>query len=92
LKAVQVIKYIPKEVRNPFGAVEGGFVLEDPNPFKTKAEEKPKSNNVLEAAPADDDDDDGFDEAPVKRTAKAATPTPTEGGGDLGDIIKTWDD
>jgi hypothetical protein len=92
LKAVQVIKYIPKEVRNPFGAVEGGFVLEDPNPFKTKAEEKPKSNNVLEAAPADDDDDDGFDEAPVKRTAKAATPAPTEGGGDLGSIISTWDD
>tara|TARA_R100000935_G_scaffold40934_1_gene62465 strand:- start:5 stop:703 length:699 start_codon:yes stop_codon:yes gene_type:complete len=84
LKAVQVIKYIPKEVRNPFGAVEGGFVIEDPSPFK-------KSNNVLEAAPVDDDDD-GFGEAPVKRTAKKADVAAPSGDGDLADIIDNWDD
>ena len=35
LKAVQVVKYVPLEVRNPFGAVDGGFVFKDAgaNPF-----------------------------------------------------------
>jgi len=90
LKAVQVIKYVPMEVRNPFGAVDGGFVLEDANPFaKTVATSAPaKSNNVLEAAPADDD---GFDEEPVKKTAKKAAAAPSDDG-DLGSIISTWDD
>ena len=92
LKAVQVIKLAKQTVRNPFGVVEGGFVLEDANPFaKTADTTAPaKSNNVLEAAPADDDD--GFDEEPVKKTAKkAAAPTPS-GDGDLGSIIDNWDD
>ena len=92
LKAVQVIKLAKQTVRNPFGVVEGGFVLEDANPFaKTADTTAPaKSNNVLEAAPADDDD--GFDEEPVKKTAKkAAAPTPS-GEGDLGSIIDNWDD
>jgi hypothetical protein len=90
LKAVQVIKYVPMEVRNPFGAVDGGFVLEDANPFaKTVATSAPaKSNNVLEAAPADDD---GFDEEPVKKTAKKAAAAPSDDG-DLVSIIDIWDD
>ena len=89
LKAVQVIKYVPMEVRNPFGAVDGGFVLEDANPFAKATvapAPAPKSNNVLEA-------DDGFDEeAPVKRTAKKADDPAPSGEGDLDDILDKWDD
>ena len=87
LKAVQVIKLATPMVRNPFGVVEGGFVLEDNNPFAKTA--PAKSNNVLEAAPADDDD--GFDEEPVKKTAKKAEAVPSDDG-DLGSIIDNWDD
>ena len=87
LKAVQVIKLAEQRVRNPFGVVEGGFVLEDNNPF---AKTTPaKSNNVLEAAPADDDD--GFDEEPVKKTAKKAEAAPSEDA-DINAIIDDWDD
>jgi len=87
LKAVQVIKYVPMEVRNPFGAVDGGFVMEDSNPFAS-APTPVKSNNVLAEAPADD----GFDEEPVKRTAKKAATVPPSDDGDLGSIIDNWDD
>ena len=71
LKAVQVIKYVPLEVRNPFGAVDGGFVFKDAgdNPF-AKSAASPKSNNVL--ADVDDDDDDVIEE-PVKKAAKKST-------------------
>jgi len=61
--------------------VDGGFVAEDPNPFK----EKPKSNNVLEM-PTKADDDDGFDEEPVKKTVKKAAVNSTSSG-DLNDIV-----
>jgi len=92
LKAVQVIKYVPMEVRNPFGAVDGGFVLEDANPFAKATvapAPAPKSNNVL-----DDSLHEGFDaeEAPVKRTATKAAPAPDSDAGDLGAIIDNWDD
>lgn len=87
LKAVQVIKLAEQRVRNPFGVVEGGFVLEDNNPFAKTA--PAKSNNVLEAAPADDDD--GFDEEPVKKTAKKAEAAPSEDA-DINAIIDDWDD
>ena len=87
LKAVQVIKLASPMVRNPFGVVEGGFVLEDNNPFAKTA--PVKSNNVLEAAPADDDD--GFDEEPVKKTAKKAETAPSEDK-ELNAIIDDWDD
>jgi|TARA_R110000744_G_scaffold235279_2_gene352974 hypothetical protein len=85
LKAVQVIKYIPMEVRNPFSAVEGGFVYKgaDDNPFAKSA--APKSNNVL----ADADDDD-MDEPPKKTVKKAAQTKDT--GDDIGDIVESWDD
>ena len=86
LNAVQVIKYLPMERANPFGKVDGGFVAEDPNPFK----EKPKSNNVLEMKPTTDDDD-GFDEEPVKKTVKkAAVNSPSSG--DLNDIVDSMFD
>jgi len=82
LYAVQVIKYVPKAKSNPFAAVEGGFVSENPNPFK-------KSNNVLAEEPVADVDD--FDEEPVKKTAKKAVAAPSDDG-DLGSIIDNWDD
>jgi len=89
LKAVQVIKYVPMETRNPFDAVDGGFVLEDDNPFAGGAPTPAKSNNVL-----DDSLHEGFDEeeAPVKRTATKAAPAPDSDAGDLGAIIDNWDD
>jgi len=84
LTAVQVTKYVPMERANPFGKVEGGFVVEDPNPFKAEA----KTNNVLEMKPAIevDEDDDGFDEKPVKKTAKKAAVN-SKSNGDLNDIV-----
>ena len=91
LKAVQVIKYVPMDQANPFGVVEGGFVLEDNNPFAAAAPAPAKSNNVLEAAPADDDVLDE-EEAPVKRTAKKAAEPAPSGDGDLASILSTWDD
>jgi len=83
LKAVQVIKLASPMVRNPFGVVEGGFVLEDNNPFAKTA--PAKSNNVLEAAPVDDEDE------PVKKTAKKAETAPSEDK-ELNAIIDDWDD
>ena len=88
LKAVQVIKLASPMVRNPFGVVEGGFVLEDNNPF---AKTTPaKSNNVLEAAPADVDD--MFEDEPVKKTAKKAETASSEEKLDLTNIVQGWDD
>ena len=43
---------------------------------------------MLDEAPADD----GFDEEPVKRTAKKAAAVPPSDDGDLGSIIDNWDD
>ena len=86
LKAVQVIKYVPMEVRNPFGAVDGGFVMEDANPFASTPKVV-KSNNVLDEAPADD----GFDEEPVKRTATKAATAPVNAT-DISSIVDNWDD
>jgi hypothetical protein len=88
LKAVQVIKYVPMERSNPFGAVEGGFVMDDPNPFANK----PTTNNVLEMKPAVEEEasDDMFEE-PVKKTAtKAAAASASKG--ELGDIVDSMFD
>jgi len=86
LKAVQVIKYVPMERSNPFGAVEGGFVVDDPNPFASK----PATNNVLEMKPAVEESDDMFEE-PVKKTAtKAAVASASKG--ELGDIVDSMFD
>jgi hypothetical protein len=90
LKAVQVIKYVPMEARNPFGAIEGGFVAGgDANPFAGSKSAPAKSNNVLA-----DVSDDGFEEeeeAPVKRTATKAAPAPTSAD-DLDSVLDAWDD
>ena len=91
LKAVQVIKYVPMEARNPFGAVEGGFVAGgDANPFAGSKAAPAKSNNVL----ADVAEDDGFDEeeVPVKRTAKKAALAPVSSNDDLDSVLDAWDD
>ena len=82
LKAVQVIKYVPMEVRNPFGKVEGGFVYKaaDENPFAGLAK-KPVSNNVL--ANEDDEDDEP---TPKKKSVKKTAPK------DTGDIAGLVDD
>mgnify|MGYP003624387919 FL=1 len=86
LKAVQVIKYVPMEVRNPFGKVAGGFVYKAPvdNPFAKTASEPAKSNNVL--ADAVDSGDDDFDEPPKKKAVKKIAP-PKKSGGELNDLV-----
>ena len=90
LKAIQVIKYVPLEASNPFGAIEGGFVAGgDDNPFAGSSSAPAKSNNVL----ADVPEDDGFEEeaAPVKRTATKAAPAPSSNS-DLDSVLDAWDD
>jgi len=100
LKAVQVIKYVPMQARNPFGAVEGGFVVGgDDNPFAGSGSAKPKpakSNNVLaDEADEADEADDGFEEEkekpPVKRAAKKAVAKPSSND-DLDSVLEDWDD
>ena len=91
LKAVQVIKYVPLEVRNPFSAVDGGFVFDGAgdNPF-AKTATQTKSNNVLADVVEDDDADDDMDE-PVKKTVKKTAP-PKKSGGDLNDLVEEYFD
>ena len=85
LKAVQVVKYVPKEVRNPFKAVDGGFVLDDNNPF-AKAAASTKSNNVL----ADGADEDEEDTPPKKMTGKAkGSDKPSDS---VDSLVEKWDD
>ena len=86
LQAVQVIKYVTRPVRNPFGNVAGGYVVEVDEAEET-AKKIFKSNNVLAEEPVADD----FDEEPVKKTAKKAVAAPSDDG-DLGSIIDNWDD
>ena len=87
INAVQVIKYTPMERANPFGAVDGGFVMEDPNPFAPKS----KTNNVLAMKPSVEEDSDSMFEAePVKKTAKKAAATASKG--DLNDIVDSMFD
>jgi hypothetical protein len=88
INAVQVIKYTPMERANPFGAVDGGFVMEDPNPFASK----PKTNNVLAMKPSvEEDSDDMFEAEPVKKTVNKAAPAPASKG-DLNDIVDSMFD
>ena len=55
LKAVQVVKYVPMEDRNPFEAVDGFTIDEEISPFKilsredlNKIDEEPKEEEVIE--------------------------------------------
>jgi hypothetical protein len=57
LKAVQVIKYVPLEERNPFEAVDG-FVYNSDNPFTEDAVAEPKKVVKKPSPPTKDADDD----------------------------------
>jgi len=57
LKAVQVIKYVPIEERNPFEAVDG-FVYNDDNPFTEDAVAEPKKVVKKPSPPTKATDDD----------------------------------
>ena len=63
LKAVQVVKYVPMEDRNPFENVEGFTIGDDPNPFieepTEEGVEEPKKV-VKKSSPPPKDDDDGL--------------------------------
>ena len=86
LQAVQVIKYAKGPVRNPFGKVEGGYVVEV-NEAEETAKKAFQSNNVLEETAIDD----MFEDEPVKKTAKKAETAPSESA-DINAIIDDWDD
>ena len=90
LQAVQVIKYVTRPVRNPFGNVAGGYVVEVDEAEET-AKKIFKSNNVLEVA-EEAVVIDMFDEEPVKKTAKKAETASSEDKLDLTNIVKGWDD
>ncbi len=85
LKAVQVVKYVPMQKSNPFGAVEG-FTVGEANPF----------SDTTNAAKVEEATADVFGEeepeAPPKKKAKKATPKPKDSDEDLGSIIDDWDD
>ena len=57
LKAVQVIKYVPIEEKNPFEAVDG-FVYNDDNPFTEDAVAEPKKVVKKPSPPTKATDDD----------------------------------
>ena len=90
LQAVQVIKYVTRPVRNPFGNVAGGYVVEVDEAEET-AKKIFKSNNVLAVA-EEAVVIDMFDEEPVKKTAKKAETASSEDKLDLTNIVKGWDD
>ena len=85
LKAVQVVKYVPMQKSNPFGAVEG-FTVGEANPF----------SDTTNAAKVEEATADVFGEeepeAPPKKKAKKAAPKPKDSDEDLGSIIDDWDD
>ena len=87
LQAVQVIKYAKGPVRNPFGKVEGGYVVEVDEAEET-AKKVFQSNNVLEETAIDD----MFEDEPVKKTVKKAETTSSEEKLDLTNIVEGWDD
>ena len=75
LRAVQVVKYVPLEDRNPFDTVDGFTIEDESNPFDTNVEEEetidePKKVVKKSTPPpkGDDDDLDGiiddWDDAP----------------------------
>ena len=63
LRAVQVVKYVPLEDRNPFDTVDGFTIEDESNPFDTKVEEEetieePKKVVKKSTPPPKDDNDD----------------------------------
>jgi len=78
LKAVQVVKHVPMEDRNPFDVVEG-FDITDSNPF---------ANGAVVNVTAEDAE---IVEEP-KKVVKKSAPPPTETDDDLSAIVDNWDD
>jgi|TARA_R110001599_G_scaffold347633_1_gene574098 hypothetical protein len=83
LKAVQVVKYVPMEDRNPFDTVDGFTIDEEVSPFKilsredlNKIDEEPKEETI---------------EEPKKVISKKSAPPPTSNDDDLSAIIDDWD-
>jgi len=58
LKAVQVIKYVPMEDKNPFEATDGFVYANEENPFKEDAVAEPKKVVKKPSPPTKDADDD----------------------------------
>ena len=58
LKAVQVIKYVPMEDKNPFEATDGFVYANEENPFKEDAVAEPKKVVKKSSPPTKDADDD----------------------------------
>ena len=89
LRSVQVIKYVPMEATSPFAAVEGGFELENDNPFEVVTA-------APVATPVISDDLFGDDEATKvkepKKVVKKTAPAPKASDDVLADIVADWDD
>jgi hypothetical protein len=58
LKAVQVIKYVPMEDKNPFEATDGFVYANEENPFEEDAVAEPKKVVKKPSPPTKDADDD----------------------------------
>jgi len=58
LKAVQVIKYVPMEDKNPFEATDGFVYANEDNPFEEDAVAEPKKVVKKPSPPTKDADDD----------------------------------
>jgi|TARA_R110000822_G_scaffold135604_4_gene273179 hypothetical protein len=85
LRAIQVIKYVPLQTRNPFKVIDGGYVSAVPNPFKPAAPAAEAKPVVVQ--PVNDDDDD--DDEPMvleTKTKKVANGAP------VGEVLDEWDD
>ena len=83
LKAVQVVKYVPMEDRNPFENVEGFTIGEKDSPFKilsrddlNQVTEEPKEETIEEP----------------KKVVKKSSPPPKDDDDGLSDIVDNWDD
>ena len=77
LKAVQVVKYVPMEDRNPFDSVDGFTIEDEPSPFKQ------------EATPAPVEEVEEIKEP--KKVVKKSAPPATSSDDDLSAIIDDWD-
>ena len=77
LKAVQVVKYVPMEDRNPFEVVDGFTIEDDPNPFKQEAASAPVEEEEVVEEP--------------KKVVKKSAPPATSSDDDLSAIIDDWD-
>jgi hypothetical protein len=90
IRAVQVIKYVPRESISPFGAVEGGFQYSaEENPFEgvTAA---PVETPVVSDELFGDDEPTKVKEP--KKVVKKIKPAPKTSDDALASIVDDWDD